>query len=240
MAIWVSSDWHCDPGGLKQAVMEWINRGKAGGHRLIGDGDLFDILLLGRMLFQNAASVEQLATLLDGYPFDYVAGNHDPYNIVRKIMASYTNITMHRQLRIEENGRRYFLTHGHRWAVDWGFLRLRHIAPRLVETMVNVASGPWYWLCRRVGWLASRPAAGAPAGKELQRINKLIRVIWAGASHHALKQDCCVILGHTHAAGSRQRGISKEAGFLAYMVDDGDLPEGTFVEITGDAVMKFL
>jgi hypothetical protein len=44
MAIWVSSDWHCAPDRLKQAVVNWITRGKEGNRRLIGNGDLFDIL----------------------------------------------------------------------------------------------------------------------------------------------------------------------------------------------------
>jgi len=48
MTIWVSSDWHCDQERLKEAVVDWITLGKKGNHRLIGDGDLFDILPLGR------------------------------------------------------------------------------------------------------------------------------------------------------------------------------------------------
>lgn len=240
MAIWVSSDWHCEPEQLKEAAVQWITLGKAGNHRLIGDGDLFDILPLGKKKWEQADSIEELAALLDGYPFDYVAGNHDYYGYMKKRLAPYANITVYRRLPLEEDGRRYFITHGHRWALDWGFLGLRRIAPWFVEIMVEYMPKPWYWLCRRLGWLASRPEPGASAGEERHRITKLIRTVWAGAADYALKNDCCVILGHTHTTGRRERGISRQAGFQAYMVDDGNLPDGTYVEITSDAALKFL
>ncbi|MDY6911923.1 MAG: hypothetical protein SVM79_06195 [Chloroflexota bacterium] len=240
MAIWVSSDWHCDQNKLKDSVINWITLGKEDNHRLIGDGDLFDILPLGREKWDNAASIQQLAELLDGYPFDYVAGNHDPYNTMKKLMAPYSNITLHKRLDLEEDGRQYFITHGHRWAVDWGFLGLRHIAPWIVEKMVDIAPGLWYGFCRRVGWLAHPGADEEIPGKESEQITKLTRVIWAGASDHALKNGCCVIIGHTHTTGRREKGISKKVGFQAYMVDDGDLPDGSYVEITDDARLMFL
>ena len=92
MAIWVSSDWHCDPDKLKEVVVNWISRGKEGNLRLVGDGDLFDILPWGKEKWEQPASIEQMAKLLDSYPFDYVAGNHDPYNIMDRLMAPYPNI----------------------------------------------------------------------------------------------------------------------------------------------------
>lgn len=240
MAIWVSSDWHCDPCELKKAVVDWICLGKEGKHHLVGDGDLFDILPWGTKKWEQPASIKQLAKLLDGYPFDYVAGNHDPYTIIKKLMVPYSNITVHKRLELEESGRTYFFTHGHRWAVDWGFLGLRRIAPWVVETMVDAAPGLWYRFCRWRGWLASHPTPGASAGKEKERITNLTRIIWAGASDYALKGGCCVVLGHTHTTGRREHGVSKEVGFQAYMVDDGNLPDGTYVEITNDARLRFL
>jgi len=239
-AIWVSSDWHCDPGELKKAVVDWITQGKAGNYQLVGDGDLFNILPWGREKWDGAASIEELAKLLGDYPFDYVAGNHDPYRIMKDLMAPYPNIRVHRRLRLEREGRKYLLVHGHRWAVDWGFLGLRRIAPWIVETMVDIAPGWWYRFCRWRGWLATGPAAGSSTGKEKERITNLTRVIWAGATNHALRKGCCVILGHTHTSARCEQGISKECGFPAYMVDDGDLPDGTYVEIRHDARLKFL
>ncbi len=44
MAIWASSDWHCDPDTLKKDVVDWIRQGKQENHRLVGVGDLFNIL----------------------------------------------------------------------------------------------------------------------------------------------------------------------------------------------------
>jgi len=240
MAIWVSSDWYCDPDRLKKAVVDWVTLGKEGNHRLIGDGDLFDILPWGKKKWEQPASIKQLAKLLDGYPFDYVAGNHDYYKIMKKLVAPYSNITVHKRLELEIGGRKYFFSHGHRWAIDWGFLGLNKVAPGFVEIMVDYVPDLWYRICRWRGWLRTHPTPGASAGKEKERITKLIRTIWAGAADHALKNDCCVILGHTHVTGRRERGISKQVVSQAYMVDDGDLPDGTYVEITDDAQIKFL
>ena len=240
MAVWVSSDWHCQPDRLKEAVVNWITLGKEGKHRLVGVGDLFDILPLGKEKWDNPSSIEQLAALLDGYHFDYVAGNHDPYNIMNKLLANYPDITLNKRMDMEEGGRKYFLTHGHRWAIDWGFLGLRYVAPWIVERMVDITPGTWYSFCRRVGWLASEPGSGASSGKEEERIIKLTRIIWAGASEYALKNNCCVVIGHTHTTGRRERGISKRIESQAYMVDDGNLPDGTYVEITDDARLRFL
>jgi len=151
-----------------------------------------------------------MATLLDRYPFDYVAGNHDPYNIMVKLMDPYPNITVHKRLALHQRARKYFFTHGHRWAIDWGFLGLRHIAPWIVETMVDVAPGLWYRFCRSRGWLASHPTSGTASGKETERITKLTRIIWAGASEHALNNDCCVVIGHTHTKLAGESAASAE------------------------------
>ena len=240
MATWVSSDWHCEPDKLKAAVVEWIRQGKQGNNRLVGDGDLFEILPLGKKRWQSSASVRQLATALDGYPFDYVAGNHDPYPTMRKLFAAYPNIKVRRRMEIHEGGNRYFVVHGHQWSLDWGFLGLSRIAPSFVEFMVDHAPGLWYWVCNRLGWLARPAVSGTTAGKERERINKLIMVIWSGATKYALRHGCCVIVGHTHTAGRSERGISAEKGFRSYLVDDGDLGDGTYVEITDDARLRFL
>ena len=240
MAVWVSSDWHCQPGELKDEVVEWIRLGKEKNIRLIGAGDLFDILPLGEDAWKVNDSIEQLIRLLDGYPFDYVTGNHDPFKTMKKLMANHSNIVLHKELRFELDGRWYYIAHGHKWALDWGYLGLRRIAPWFVEKMVDVAPGIWYSFCRWQGWLADERDPNEPDSKELERINKLTRIIWAGASDHALKKGECVILGHTHTTGRRERGINKDVVTQAYMADDGNLPDGSYVEITDDARIQFL
>ncbi len=240
MAIWVSSDWHCQPDKLKVDVLEWISQGKLGNHRLVADGDLFDILPLGIKQWQSAASIGQLAKMLDGYPFDYVAGNHDPYPTMKKLFAPYSNIKLHRRLEINEGGKKYIIVHGHRWSVDWGFLGLSKIAPSVVEFMTDHAPSLWYWICKRMGWLASPTDTGVPSGKERERINNMIMVIWSGATKFAIKRDCCVIIGHTHTACQSKRAVSTEQGLFTYLVDDGDLGDGTYVEITDAARLKFM
>lgn len=240
MATLVSSDWHCGPEELKEDIVKWITLGKEGNHRLIGAGDLFNIIPLGKKQWTQANSIDQLAKSLDGYPFDYVAGNHDYYSYMKKRMASYSNIKVQKRLVITVEGRTYYITHGHRWAIDWGFFGLRHIAPWLVEKMVEYMPNIWYWFCRRVGWLASQRNPDSTEEKEQRKITKLIRTIWAGAASHALKNDCCVILGHTHTTGRRERGICRKELTQAYMVDDGYMQDRSYVEITKDAVIKYL
>ena len=239
---WVSSDWHCDQNKLKETVEKWIKQGKEEGHRLIGGGDLFDILPLGRKVWNSAASIKQLAAALDGYSFDYVAGNHDPYGDMKGLMAPYPNISMHKRMVFESGGRTFFVTHGHRWSIDWGFLRLRNIAPPVVEFLANSPlRSLWYRFCRSRGWLARHPHPNPRPGKEHEQINNLTRIIWAGASDHAIKKNCCVVIGHTHTTGRRERGVSKKNPSQTYMIDDGNLPDGTYVKITGkDAELAFL
>jgi UDP-2,3-diacylglucosamine pyrophosphatase LpxH len=237
MVVWSSSDWHCDPEELKDFVKYWISLGKAKNYTLIGTGDLFNILPWGEDKWENASSIEQFVNELDGYPFVYVSGNHDPYKTMNRLLAPYPNIKVCKRYESEINSRKYFFTHGHRWAIDWGFLGIRHIAPHVVEFMVDVAPGLWYWFCRKVGWLANEQPK---FGEEQQIINNLTRIIWAGASDHAIKNKCCVILGHTHTSGRREYGISKQIGFQAYVVDGGDLQNGTYIEITDDARLKWL
>jgi len=240
VATWVSSDWHCQPGEIKVSVAQWIRLGREGNHRLIGDGDLFDILPLGRDKWKDSAAVKRLAELLQGYHFDYVAGNHDPYRVVKELMAPYPNIIVHKRLEVADSNVVYYVTHGHRWALDWGFLGLRHVAPALVEFMVAHAPRLWYWLCRRLGWLASTPRPGASESEERERITSLTRVIWAGAAGHALSHGCCVIVGHTHTTGRYERGLGAHRACCAHMVDGGNLPDGSFVEITDDARIAWL
>ncbi|MDD5093496.1 MAG: hypothetical protein PHV74_03830 [Dehalococcoidia bacterium] len=245
MAIWISSDWHCDPEGLRPGVVEWITLGKQGKHRLIGDGDMFNILPLGKKKWQQAAACKQLGELLGDYPFDYVAGNHDPYGVMVELMKPYPNIKVYKnQLEVEEGGRKYYITHGHRWSIDWGFLGLKHIAPPVVEFLVNtpLLRDLWYRICRWRGWMASDLKKASPvSGKEQDKINKFIRIIWGGADKHALENNCCVIIGHTHTSGIHRRGVSRSLPSQAYMMDDGDIQvDGSYVEITKDAELQWL
>ena len=106
--------------------------------------------------------------------------------------------------------------------------------------IVDIAPDLWYRFCGWQGWLASHPTRGASSGEEKERITNPTRIIWAGASNHALKADCRVALGHTHTSGRREHGISAEAGFQTYMLVNGNLPDGTCAEITNDAQLRFL
>lgn len=240
MATWVSSDWHCQPDGLKDEVVKWIRLGRQGNHRLVGSGDLFDILPLGKKKWKRAPVFEQLKDELGECEFCYVAGNHDPHRTMQELVSPYLKNKVMKNLTLQEGDREYLITHGHRWSIDWGFLGLRHVAPSLVEFMVDYYPRLWNWICRRAGWLASQSCPDASESREKERITNLTRIIWGGASQHALKRDCCVVLGHTHTTGRRERGIGKHLGSQAYMIDAGNLPDGSYVEIDRDAKIEWL
>ena len=55
-----------------------------------------------------------------------------------------------------------------------------------------------------------------------------------------LKMAAVVITGHTHTTGRRERGVGKEIPSPAYMVDDGNLPDGACVETTDNARFEWL
>jgi predicted phosphodiesterase len=177
---------------------------------------------------------------LGGHDFTYVAGNHDPYRIMRGLLDPDLRAGLVRRLELRQDGRSYLVTHGHRWSIDWGFLGLRHVAPHIVEFMVDYLPRTWRWFCRRMGWLASERPDGESQPREDERITRLTRIVWEGASSHALKNGRCVVVGHTHTTGRRERGVSGAVGTETYMVDGGDLPDGSYVEITSDAGLAWL
>lgn len=247
MAVWVSSDWHCQPEELKENVVEWIRQGKENKHRLVCAGDMFDILPLGEKKWWGADSIVQLAEILDGYPLFYVTGNHDPFKVMEELMAPYSNIRVYKQLILpdefnntELGYRRYYITHGHEWSLDWGLLGLGRVAPWFVEKMVDMMPGLWYKFCKSRGWLASERDPSAPPFEELEPITKLTRIVWAAASEYALKENICVITGHTHTTGVRRRGVGRNKPTQTYIIDGGDLNDGSYVEITDDARIRWM
>ncbi|MDP2662004.1 MAG: hypothetical protein Q8R28_14870, partial [Dehalococcoidia bacterium] len=153
----VSSDWHCQPDVLKDCVRYWIRRGKAGNMRLVGAGDCFDLIPLGWHQWILPPALLQLAGELDGYPLKLVEGNHDPYLWLKEVVAPWSNISVLHELNILDpvNQHAYRISHGSSWSLDWGYLGLNSVAPRLVEWMVRHHPIAWYAFCKSRNWLAS-------------------------------------------------------------------------------------
>ena len=237
--IFESSDWHCDPDSLIEKAKEFISRGKQAGAIIVGGGDLFNLLPIGRDKFNGARVVNELVQVLDGYPFYYVSGNHDPYRWVVELFRDVPNIKVVKRLEGKLAGRVYFFTHGHQWAIDWALLR--HFAPRFVEFMVDYFPRLWYHFCQRVGWMASEAKRQASTGYwERQKYNDLTGIIWRNGIRFAQHNDCCVILGHTHTSGELRRFTGASTGITSVMVDGGDLRDGTYVVVDRDARLEYL
>ena len=237
--IFESSDWHCGPDRLIEEAKEFITRGKDAKATIVGCGDLFDLLPLGRERFQGSSAVNELIQALDGYPFYYVCGNHDPYRWVVELLRSFPNVKVVRRLQREVMGRTYLFTHGHQWAIDWALLR--HIAPRFVEFMVDFFPRLWYRFCRMVGWLASEAKPKAATGhKERQRYDDLTGIIWRNGIRFAQHHSLCVVLGHTHTSGELKRFVDNNRRAISVMVDGGDLQDGTYVVVDRDAHLEHL
>jgi len=237
--IFESSDWHCGPDGLSEEAKEFITRGKDATATIVGCGDLFNLLPLGREKFEGSSAVKELIQALDGYLFHYVCGNHDPYRWVVELFRPFPNVEVKRRLEREVMGRTYLFTHGHQWAIDWALLR--HIAPQFVEFMVDFFPKLWYRLCRRVGWLPSeaKPKA-ATGGKEHQKYDDLTGLIWRNGIRFAQHHSLCVVLGHTHTSAELKRFVDENTGTVSVMVDGGDLRDGTYVVVDRDAHLEHL
>lgn len=225
----VSSDWHCQPDELIPQVKKLIEKAKPGEDILVGVGDLFDFLPLGKGKFKNSKAIDSFIELLGGRDFYYVTGNHDPYPWVRKRLKDYPNIKVYRTLNWDD---KWYFRHGHSWADDWRYLR--HIAPPFVEFMAEHCPRFWYWLSRRKGWMPSvykeHGYIGSP--KERHKYNKAVGTVWRRAIRRAQHNALAVIIGHTHCSGTLRRAIDGEV--KAVMADGGDLRDGTYLEIDDD------
>ena len=218
----VFSDSHCQPDRLSPQIAWVIARAVNEREPLVGVGDLFDLLPWGYDAFADCPAVKELVELLDGYLFDYVAGNHDPYRWVKRLFAPYGNIKVHR--RFDSLGLHF--RHGHGWSIDWWFLQ--HFASDFVEFMADYFPRPWYWCSRKMGWI---PSMKKPARMEESTMyNEAIGVVWNNAVKYAQNHGVTVIVGHTHAAAKLE---TLYGGRRVVLADGGNLSEGTYLQIRG-------
>lgn len=225
----VSSDWHCQPDELIPQARELIKRADPGKDILVGVGDLFDFLPLGKDKFKDSKAIADFIEALGGQTFYYVAGNHDPYPWVRKRFKDYANIKVYRTLNWED---KWYFRHGHSWADDWRYLR--HIAPRFVEFMAEHFPRFWLWFSRRMGWMPSTHKEHGYVGspRERHKYNKAVGKVWRHAIRRAQHNDFTVMIGHTHCSGILRRAMDGEV--KAVMADGGDLRDGTYLVIEDD------
>jgi len=235
----ISSDWHCQPDELIPQARELIRMAQPGRDILVGVGDLFDFLPLGKDEFKNSKAIDDFIDALGGQTFYYVAGNHDPYRWVSERFRDYPNIIVMRSKTFED---KWHCRHGHGWSHDWWLLQ--HFAAGLVEHMAEYFPGFWYWFSRRMGWIPSTykratkaPPFGSPREmkkylKERQKYNDKVGVVWRNAIRCAQHENVSVIVGHTHCSGILKRATMD--GIRGVIADGGDLRDGTYVLIGDD------
>ncbi len=223
----VSSDWHCQPEELIPQAAELIGRAEPS-DILIGVGDLFDFLPLGKEKFNNSRAIDDFINLLGGREFYYIAGNHDPFPWVKERFGSYSNIKVSRTVTFDN---RWRFRHGHGWSCDWWLLR--HFAPGVVEFMTDHLPTLWYWLSKKAGWIPSdhKRAVYFGGSGERQQYNDKVGIVWSNALQHAQHNDMSVIVGHTHCSGVLTRAKN---GCKAVIADAGDLRDGTYLLIDDD------
>ncbi len=224
----VSSDWHCQPEALIPQARELIEKAEPGKDALVGVGDLFNFLPMGKDKFKNSKAIDDFIKLLGGQTFYYVAGNHDPYPWVKERFKDYPNIIVARIVNFED---RWYFRHGHGWSIDWRLLR--HFAPGVVEFMTEHFPTLWYWFTMKMGWIPSKQKEALYIGgpRERQKYSDMVGIVWRHAIRHAQHNNLAVIVGHTHCSGILKRAMN---GVKAVIADGGDLRDGTYLLIDDD------
>lgn len=223
MKALVFCDAHENPDCVSSNLRTVIGIAENNGWELYSVGDLLNLLPLGRDGWEGW--LRQFDTHLDDYPITLVAGNHDPYRWLKKMFADWENVRVVRRCDIEG----YHLRHGHSWSPDWWVLR--HIAPGLVDFMLDAAPKQWHWFSRKMGWIPSE--LKAQGGPKEHQYHKQIKYLLDESIKYAEKHNTTVLYGHTHCQMAAPGRPSR-----LFSVDGGTLKEGDYLIIDGDRVKR--
>ena len=228
MIVYESSDWHIYPDGLSWQVKNWITEGKKEQAILIGNGDLSEFMYRRWQDFIGSTAVRELEEVLDGYPFTYIANNHDPIRFVRKVYGHIPNICIVEEKDVRVGDTLYHFEHGSRFAVDWRLLQ------KVNHWIASWFPGFWLWWQNKRGRLPSQlkdKDDRAITEKESERYRHHIGIIWRNALRDALKRNAVTVIGHTHTYGKHElaKGI--------VWVDGGDMQKDCdYLRITEQGV----
>jgi len=216
-----SSDWHQNPYGLGQGVVRFIRMGQRQGAILIGNGDLFDLVIYGVKKYKGSETIKDFKRVLDSYPFFYVCGNHDPDHMVRQVLKDMPNVIILNSCDIGD----WHFEHGDRLAIDWGWLRPVYLWAAGVA--LRVCPRAWLKFCEWRGWKRpGTPHNPPPSGTESEGYTDLVGIVWGNALKEAEKSKLNFCIGHTHTP----RMILSATGH-GHVVDGGDLNDGSYIEI---------
>lgn len=209
------SDAHNDRDGVSEEIRQIVQKAKTLRCSLYSVGDMLNILPLGPDGWEKW--LYEFEELLEGYPITVLGGNHDPYRYLKRLFKDVPNVTVEQRVT-KANG--VHLRHGHSWSPDWWLLR--HIAPAIVEFMVNYLPKPWYWFSKKMGWIPSKlKEAGVP---KKRRYVKEVSFVWRKGIAYSQRHDVVVVNGHTHCQG----GCVGEPG-IVFVVDCGAAKDGDYL-----------
>ena len=181
----IGGDAHNPDGGLSPATKDFLSQ-EADEHIFIGD--LFNLLELGVEKYRFSPAITELTGWARKRNITIVAGNHDPYEMLREITP--LGVTVVRSLDVGP----YHLVHGHQFGGYWkwlsGFSFVQKYAP-------SIFAG----LAKR-GIQLSTPsvmATGKMGGSDVYV--HTLGFIWAQAMAYSQEIGKWVIMGHTHWQG---------------------------------------
>lgn len=237
------SDAHCEPEGLTPELRQLL--GQTGDETFASAGDLANQLPHGLERYLCSVYLTQLERALDGRKLIVLGGNHDPFPWSKKLYARIPNIEVVRELNILHPfmvGKGEgpvpvdvyepvvtHIEHGHRWAIDWRFLR--HFAPGLVDFMTDHFPKPWYAFSRKMGWIPSQV-------KGETKYHLAVLSTWRGALLFAQDKPLTrVVCGHTHKLGAVTSLFPHGIDYI--LVDPGTMATGSFIRLSDDGKITF-
>ena len=231
--VFSSSVWHSQPDeGLAPRVRSWILTGKEREAYLIGVGDLFDLVIFGSDVYRQSNAVTEFIDYLNGYPFTYVCGNHDPMRFVKELNLP-PNIYVCKRLDLQQGETMWHFEHGYQLAADWKILS--RYSPQFTEFMIDHFPKLWLKFCKSKGWIASgiKTTEG-----EQRKYDEFIGTIHSAYVKFAEVNKTNCVIGHTHKAF---KAISWAQTDERYLLDAGDLREGSYCVIQENkAFIKWL
>ena len=236
-----SSDWHLEPDELLPAYAQkfFALAAKDPTARVVLNGDIFDIIIHGVKPYLQSSAMRSFLYKLPSQGCDLLVGNHElNEKELRRLFASDPRVRIAKSLDLEsEDGICWHFEHGDSYSVDWG--RFHWLYDGVAAAGLRVCPKLWYRFCRQCGWVPSvyKPKVATCVQimgnmpvtvrtGESQRYTELTGMIWNRALLYGQKNGCHMVLGHTHMAKKISNGF--------YVVDGGDMRDGSYVVIKDD------
>lgn len=155
------------------------------GDQTVFVGDTFDLIPYGLKGWKTIAGMRTVRSVLDRTDAPiFVAGNHDPLRLLRKILPVECTT-----VRSYDWGKYRFI-HGHQFS-EWRWIS--RLSPLMEWLTTNdITRAWWYKFCQSQGWMATGIAHSS------EKHNRLVEIVWSWANYEADKAGKVFVIGHTH------------------------------------------